>query len=89
MLGVVATQTGTPRRPKLRAIVRPLKFPPKTSAPVVSVMGMRPLDELSPARCQVFLPFGGTELSKLSDEPFPDLNPLARGFPCNVAEQRA
>src|SRR5216684_8096475 len=39
VFGVVATQTGTPRRPKLRAIVRPLRFPPKTNAPVFSVMG--------------------------------------------------
>src|SRR5260370_40817273 len=39
MLGEVVTQTGTPRRPKLLAIERPLRFPPKTNAPVVSVMG--------------------------------------------------
>jgi hypothetical protein len=34
----VATQTGTPCRPKLLAIERPLMVPPMTSAPVVSVM---------------------------------------------------
>src|SRR5260370_3208202 len=39
MLGEVVTQTGTPWRPKLLAIERPLRFPPKTNAPVVSVMG--------------------------------------------------
>src|SRR5260370_40273124 len=39
MLGEVVTQTGTPWRPKRLAIERPLRFPPKTNAPVVSVMG--------------------------------------------------
>src|ERR1700674_5217836 len=38
MLGGVVTQTGTPWRPKLLAIERPLRFPPTTNAPVVSVM---------------------------------------------------
>jgi hypothetical protein len=35
MLGGVVTQTGTPWRPKLLAIERPLRFPPMTNAPVV------------------------------------------------------
>src|SRR6266566_4722791 len=35
MLGGLVTQTGTPRRPKLLAIERPLRFPPMTNTPVV------------------------------------------------------
>src|SRR6266481_6681376 len=43
MLGEVATHTGTPWRPKLLAIERPLRFPPITNAPVVSVIRRRPV----------------------------------------------
>src|ERR1700676_1721219 len=43
MLGGVVTQTGTPWRPKLLAIERPLRFPPITNAPVVSVIRRRPV----------------------------------------------
>src|SRR5260221_327549 len=38
MFGVDTTQTGTPRRPRLRAIERPFRFPPTTTAPVNSVI---------------------------------------------------
>src|SRR6266849_6473825 len=38
MLGGDTTQTGTPWRPRLLAIERPLRFPPRTNAPVVLFM---------------------------------------------------
>src|SRR5712664_568038 len=48
MLGGVVTQTGTPWRPKLLAIERPLRFPPITNAPVASLISRRPVPDKTP-----------------------------------------
>src|SRR3981081_3254006 len=47
MLGAVVTQTGTPWRPRLLAIERPLRFPPMTNAPVFSFIERRPVNRRS------------------------------------------
>ena len=49
MLGGVVTHTGTPRRPKLLAIERPLRIPPITNAPVVSLIKLWPAGDKTPA----------------------------------------
>src|SRR5689334_25326885 len=41
MFGGVVRQTGTPCRPRLLAIVRPLRFAPITKAPMESFIGRR------------------------------------------------
>src|SRR5882672_10294085 len=52
MLGGDTTQTGTPWRPRLRAIESPLRFPPTTNAPVVLFMNGNSLEAQSARRTE-------------------------------------
>src|ERR1700730_195126 len=87
MLGGLVTQTGTPRRPKLLAIERPLRFPPITNAPVVSVMGRRPVHDKMSCGFQRLNPHSG--LSDLGADWFADENAIPRSFSGNAAEKGA
>src|SRR5712671_2459579 len=87
MFGGVTTQTGTPRRPKLLAMESPLRFPPRTSAPIVSLIERTPVHGELPCGSQRFEhPW---KLSDLSCDWFADEKTVVRSLAGNAAEQGA
>jgi hypothetical protein len=88
MFAGLVTQTGTPRRPKLLAIERPLRFPPITNAPIVSVMGRRPVHDKMPCGFQRLDAHGGT-IPHLGGDWFAEQNAILRSLTGNAVEQGA
>src|SRR2546430_4199298 len=89
MFGVDTTQTGTPRRPRLRAMERPFRFPPTTTAPANSVIEAFSQIVLAIAPDAFSVSILGPRQFKFGDTGFVNPSTVKSGFARDEAEQFA